>query len=479
MKAIPKATTNVGQSRLRRFFYLAVFAFSIVLVLLPFIFHLDGKPHADWEQFLGRFHPLVVHLPIGLILLVPLLEIMGHFRPPLREAASFVLAISPLACLAAVSLGFFLAYGEGASGSVLNRHMWGGISLTIGVFVCLILRPAWASGHAQGVFKSAYPTALGMVILLLSWAAHQGGSLTHGENYLTEYFPAPLKRIIHIGSPSPQASIDGKSFYARHIHPVLDAKCVSCHGEGDVKGGLRVDTYELLIKGGQEGAVIVIGQPEKSILLQRVLLPHDHKKFMPAEGRTPLTDEEILLFKTWIAQGASPTANSLTGFVEPTEDASPPQVGDYHKLLPAMSQTAASLGVTLTPVSRNMGDGLILNAVDASASFTDAKLSQLNQFAPYIVEVELGRTSVTDASFKTLAGFHHLRAIHLEGTAVRGDGLAMLDQLSELTYLNLSSTRVTSAAIAPLASLQTLHHLYLYNTPAQPITASLEKRSPG
>ena len=90
------------------------------------------------------------------------------------------------------------------------------------------------------------------------------------------------------------------------------------------------------------------------------------------------------------------------------------------------------------------------------------------QFAPYIVEVELGRTSVTDACFATLAKFTHLRAIHLEGTAVTGAGLAKLTQLPQLRYLNLSGTQVTQAAVAPLSSMKNLRHLYLYNTPAQP-----------
>jgi hypothetical protein len=59
-----------------------------------------ASPHADWQQFLGRFHPLVVHLPIGLLVLVPLLEIAGAFRACLREAAGSCSAWhSPVACL--------------------------------------------------------------------------------------------------------------------------------------------------------------------------------------------------------------------------------------------------------------------------------------------------------------------------------------------------------------------------------------------
>jgi Leucine-rich repeat (LRR) protein len=118
------------------------------------------------------------------------------------------------------------------------------------------------------------------------------------------------------------------------------------------------------------------------------------------------------------------------------------------------------------PVSRNLGDGLILNTVDAGEKFGDAQLTGFARFAPYIVEVELGRTSVTDGCFTTLAKFTHLRALHLEETAVMGTGLSSLTQLPQLSYVNLSGTQVTSAAVAPLASMKNLHHLYLYNTPA-------------
>jgi len=120
------------------------------------------------------------------------------------------------------------------------------------------------------------------------------------------------------------------------------------------------------------------------------------------------------------------------------------------------------------PVSSKPSDGLVLYTVDAAGSFGDAQLGQFQKFAPYIVEAELGRTAVTNASFSTLAMFTHLRAIHLEETRVTGDGLAKLAPLSQLTYLNLSGTQVTQAAVAPLASMKNLHHVYLYNTPAQP-----------
>ena len=153
------------------------------MLLLPFVFRLDGKTHGDWQQFLGRFHPLVVHLPIGLILLVPVLEIAGKYRPALLEAAMFVLSLSVFSCLLALTLGYLLAYGSGDAGAGVARHMWGAIALTIGVLGCVLVR------GASGGLRGFYPYLLAGVMFLLAWTAHQGGSLTHGDKYLTEFFP--------------------------------------------------------------------------------------------------------------------------------------------------------------------------------------------------------------------------------------------------------------------------------------------------
>ncbi len=198
------------------------------------------------SSWVGSIHLSCIS-PLGCYLLVPLLEVAGRYRPALREAAGLVLALSFVSCVGALTLGYLLAYGSGDAGAVVTRHMWGGISLTIGVLLCLLVRPRWASGDSRHV----YPALLVCVVLLLAWAAHQGGSLTHGNNYLTEYLPAQLKRWPGLGMVEAKTPLAPDSFYSKHINPVLDAKCVTCHGEAKVKGGLRVDSYELLMKGGK------------------------------------------------------------------------------------------------------------------------------------------------------------------------------------------------------------------------------------
>jgi uncharacterized membrane protein len=447
-----------------RIAWAAPLALSVALLLLPVVVRLDGKPHSDWQQFLGRFHPLAVHFPIALLLLVPLLEIAGSRRPALREAAGFVLRIALLSCLLAVALGYLLAYGRGDIGTGITRHMWGGIVLTIGVLLCLAARALWSSGRPPQI----YPPTLSCVLLLLLWTTHQGGSLTHGTNYLTQYMPAPLKRWL---VPPPKALVPG-AFYTRHINPILDANCVVCHGESKTSGGLRMDSYELLMKGGKDGVVIAPGHPESSLLLQRVTLPANHKQFMPAEGRPPLKQDEIAWIRAWIQQGASPAQAKLDGVVIADDNPEILQpVGDYSGMMAEIKRLESGQGAKLLQVSSKPSDGLVLNTADVSSTFGDQQLAQFQKFAPFIVEAELARTAITDASFDTLSKFTHLRALHLEDTAVTGNGLAKLAPLSQLTYLNLSGTKVTAAALTPLDARKSYLHLYLYNTPAQPADA--------
>lgn len=441
--------------------WIGIICAGAFIVSLPLFFPLDGKPHADWMQFFGRFHPLIVHLPIGLILLLPLLEFAGIRRQSLREAAGFVLQIALATCVLAIIFGLLLAYGSGEIGATVTRHMRGGILLAIELLLCLAVRRSLLERRQSRLYFSL----LTAVLITLGWTAHHGGSLTHGSDYLTRYMPPPLKRIL---APSAVAS-HPNSFFARHIYPILDTKCVACHGTNKEQGGLRLDSYESLMAGGKDGIVIAPRNPDGSLLLKKVTLPPNDPHFMPAEGRAPLTPEEITRIRAWVLQGASPDATRVPGIlIAEDQEEAPPPVGDYSAFMDEIRQMHRSQGAKLVPVSADPSDGLILRTIDAAATFDDVQLAKFQRYAPFIVEAELGRTAVTDAGVVTLSQFKNLRALHLEGTAVSGRTLPMVSSLSQLTYLNLSGTKVTSDAIAVLKSKPNLRHLYLFNTPADP-----------
>jgi mono/diheme cytochrome c family protein len=116
-----------------------------------------------------------------------------------------------------------------------------------------------------------------------------------------------LALLIAIGCSS---SGDGKkaenatpneSSYAK-VQAVLDKSCVGCHGEKNPKGGIDLRNHEVVMKGGEEGAIVVAGDPAKSVLV-KALKGIDGVKKMPLRGE-PLTEEQIKLIEAWIQDGA-------------------------------------------------------------------------------------------------------------------------------------------------------------------------------
>ena len=177
-------------------------AMAGLLLLLPLAVRLDGKVAGGWQAMLGRLHPLMVHLPIGLVAVLPVLEILGRRRAALhsgqssglQEAAGFLLPVAAFCSVAAALLGLLLAHGGGFTGAAVSRHMWSGVWVAVALLACLLVRPLWVNGRGTTWHVALYPWLLGATVLLLAWASHQGGSLVYGPRYLTEYLPQPLRR---------------------------------------------------------------------------------------------------------------------------------------------------------------------------------------------------------------------------------------------------------------------------------------------
>lgn len=276
----------------------------------------DGREHGDLGQFLGRLHPLLVHGPVALLVLVPLLELAGlpARRAHLRSAAGWILALAALATLAAALDGWLLAWSGGLRGRDVTRHMWGGVWLAA---ACAL---TWLS-RGRGP-RAAYPALLAASVALMVWTGHGGGSLSHGEGYLTEKMPARLRTWLGMPPKPPAeaaAAAPGRApvrggpgsadpanpaFYSLHVAPILSRSCLSCHRPEKHKGGLRMDSLELLLRGGEDGAVIIPGNPKASDILRRVRLAPSDDDYMPSDGERPLTPEEIQTIERWIAAGA-------------------------------------------------------------------------------------------------------------------------------------------------------------------------------
>ncbi len=103
--------------------------------------------------------------------------------------------------------------------------------------------------------------------------------------------------------PGAAAKID-KPDFTKHIKPILEAACVHCHNEKSDKGGLKLTTLEEAIKGGDNGAALVPGDPAKSPLYATTVLAEDADEVMPPKKEGLLSKEQSELLKLWIEQGA-------------------------------------------------------------------------------------------------------------------------------------------------------------------------------
>src|SRR5690606_23514642 len=91
-------------------------------------------------------------------------------------------------------------------------------------------------------------------------------------------------------------------FFEKRIRPVLLDHCGKCHGEKKSENGLRVDSLEALVKGGDIGPSIVPGEPEKSLLLTALKYEQEDMQ-MPPKGK--LDEAVIADFEQWIKDGAT------------------------------------------------------------------------------------------------------------------------------------------------------------------------------
>jgi uncharacterized membrane protein len=453
---------------------------AFLLILRWLLLHAapDGLEHGEPAQFLGRFHPLVVHLPIAFLLLVPLLECAGLVRRwnRVRESAEFVLALAVISTFVAAFLGWLLAWSGGYEGKLVTSHMWGGFSLAFAVLLCFVLR-AWD--------KRVYAAALLLTVVLLAWTGDKGGKLTHGETFMTKYMPLRLRTLLLVpatpkkGQPTIKAAsvtstsenaplAPSPTFFDARVAPIFENKCLNCHNAQKRKGKLRLDSFENVMRGGKDGIVVKPGDPKHSELFRRINLSPDEKDFMPTDGKPPLTASEVKIIELWIASGASSSLPAMEVHGAPplpvSEPPALPFASDYRPKLPLITSLEQELGVRLVPRSRNPEDGLILRTVSAPQRCDDAAIARLKVIGMLIVDAELARTKVTDAGLKTLATFSNLRAVDLAHTAVTSAGVPILARLSRLESLNLTATAVDDAGVAALRRRQTLKRLYLFET---------------
>jgi len=220
-------------------------------------------------QFFGRFHPLLVHLPIGILYLAFIFEFLSYFPKykKLRQGVQPALFWGALFAVLSAGSGLLLSQEGGHEEDLLTIHQNTGIATAVVAIVLLLIRRS-AVNHFQDKGKRKLIRIFLFIplICLLSLTGHLGGSLTHGEDYL---FDAVLGSTEQARPSFKFASIeeaDSAILYRDVIEPILSSRCYDCHSSRKQKGQLRLDEIRFIEKGGKNGEVIVAGIPDSSLI---------------------------------------------------------------------------------------------------------------------------------------------------------------------------------------------------------------------
>lgn len=453
---------------------------------------------SDIVIFFGRFHPLILHLPIGFLVIAFALEVLSRFERfrAYKPAVGFVLLLGAASAVVAAALGYMLAQAGGYNEDLLAIHQWAGIGVAVAAIAALVLhRQSQSKGSA--VLDKAYLSVLSLMVISLTVAGHYGGSLTHGSDYLTQYMPNGLRSIA--GLP-PRKSKEIKKItnlneavvFTDIIYPILDARCTSCHNDSKRKGDLMMHTREALLTGGENGPIFTAGNALESPMIQRIHLPENDEDHMPPEGKSQLTDEQVELLTWWVEEGASfdktvaqlnvdeEMQAVLNTLVDPNANKTEVEILLASEIPPADAQSLAQLqsaGVQVMPLAAQVH---WLQASIVQSHSGDSLMQGLTKVSEQLTWLDLGGTATTDKALSSIAQCKNLTRLHLENTQVTDAGLQHLKEMPYLEYLNLYGTQVSDEGIQQLSSLKNLKKLYVWQTQVTKEGAlQLQKALPG
>lgn len=429
---------------------------------------------SDFVLFIGRFHPLVVHLPIGFLILAVILGISSKFETfkGAYHLLDLTLWLGALSAAIACVMGYMLSLEGGYDTDTVFLHQWGGIALAILAFALL------ANRKKAKIRPLVQRIGFVVLLFLLLYTGHLGGNLTHGSSYLYQYAPNPVRKMAGFPPKIDRVHkeithIDSALIFEDIITPILDARCITCHNSDKIKGDLLLTSFESLMKGGESGDAIIPGNSAESELFKRITLPHDHEDFMPPEGKAPLSKEQIGFMEWWIDSGAKKNATladlSASGEIRDKLEKYL-KIGKYSTILnnpidpinPSVVDDLRASGFNLASLSEN------LNYLEVSAKIGQEismnQLEKLTKAKSHIVHLDLKNSGITDESLTIINTLPNLIRLRLDQNPITDDGIRKLTDLSNLEYLNLSFTNISNASLALVKDYKNLKQVYHYNT---------------
>ena len=402
----------------------------------------------DIIAWLGKWHPVVLHFPIVLVIVVVWLQLSG------KTIVYTLLSLTAFSALIAAISGFLLGLGTAQQGELLFWHKLLGASVAI----CMTL---WYWLDAIEFDKKYILKALSVLILvLIGFTGHYGGMITHGENFLT--LPTNKKELIIPENPL---------IYQHIVAPILDNKCVKCHNPNKTKGALLMTGFDELLKGGESGHTILAGNPGESELMARIELPIDNEDHMPPEGEPQLLNNEIELLKHWIAEGASDTLK-----LDHLENSHQLAILVSAMMLPDPQQKWEQLpGIADSTIARLASDYLTITRLAANSDalrvamykppkYDPHAITRLQPIADNIVELDLSSLPIGIKEMGLISGCNNLEWLEINNTPIGDTELDTLKILSKIKLLKVYGTDISDKSVAVIKRFEALEKLYLWET---------------
>ena len=422
-------------------------------------------------DFLGSLHPLIVHLPIGIVLLTIAIDVfMRNKNNSVQRVITMGWFFSFFSGLLAAIFGWFLGDNGYYLESQINIHKWSGIAF---VSICFIV---WLLRYINFRFSKSFNRSVNLTsIILLMITGHFGGEMTHGQNYLFENLPYTQKKIsVTTLSETKRSNNDSLFVYEDLIHPVLEEKCIACHNQNLASGGLNMSSIESMIKGGNSGAGIQNGNPFESLIYKRVSFPHDHPKFMPPTG-VPLSYDQIATLEWWIDNGAKKQMPvTLT-----RNDPKTLRLMELQYGLDLREKTYLETLTLSSPSQEELksieGEEYIWRFLNPEQSFLDLKFTKKKIEINDLLKVQSIKNNITwlnladcmlnDNHLSYISNFPNLTRLRIQkNPLVTNKGIEALQKLEHLTELNLYGTRVSNNTLITLGQMKSLKKLFVWNT---------------
>jgi hypothetical protein len=317
----------------------------------------------------------------------------------------------------------------------------------------------------------------------VAFASHLGGSLTHGEDYLTEYLPMMTANVKKDSVVADTAML----VYRDVLMPVFEAKCVSCHNESRSKGEFSMVSIEKIIKGGESGNKgFIAGNADSSEVYKRIVLPEYHEDRMPPEGKAPMTTYETTLLKHWIDRGAdmrvrvkdlrkdSVASVAVTQVLPDLDRYKRKQeiakVKD-ERLHKELQQLAFRLNIIIEKDSSADENMYTVSMKFPPAPLGSEQLRELAPYGPVFSKLSLVASGIEDEGLYHISMMPNVKALFLQKTGLKGSGLVHLKNMEKLEVLNLSYTKVDDRSSLELLKIPALREVYLFQSNTSPEVA--------